>query len=813
MLKLAWRNITSKPLRAVATSLSIAVAVAMIFCILSFKSAVYDFIYQTETSKAGDSDIVIATNSSSDRIIDVASPLVGLDEVENVVPSLNLYAMLGNEYVALRGFEVGHLQDLQHITVKDGDIDAINNGEKEDDIVISQAAAEHFGLSVGNRFALKIGANEAHFYVGAIAEQSGYFLDDAPYMFVGLIKHVSRLLSGVSLESICNEIYVKLAPGASVENVINKILQIDVYSQMLVKASRDGGYVAEQTDGLTAPVVIAGVAVLALSIAIIVILFLMSEKEKISLISKLSVVGATRKQIFAVFLIESCILASIGAVIGSGLALGIFVGLLKLTLSSAVIFEISVVKLFISAVIGFASAIASSILPILRSFGGSIRENQQHYVSKRPKRQSFLPIAVIVMCVVCLIVEFCVPQATAIASVCSLALAVLLLATCATPVLKFVAKAIGKINRPSCKVASKSIVREKRFSRSVTMLSVGMSVSVMLFMAWVLTTSIFGSYVGHFSNMAFVTNFRQSFDVREFEDVDGVSHATKMVWGQGEIVLSQNEKTMNILGSKDVLDFIDFEYITPKDDVYNLISQDEPYVFVDIALYELYGVQVGDEITLTYSNTSQTVKVGGILKHELFSGNYIVASAKTMTELYGALPDTALIIIDGNVDEVVGALREKYASNNYYVVKTLDAYKWDMESMNAVFNLIGTLAAVVWIFVFCVSVFSSSIGRATAEKDRSALLNAGMSKRTLLKSEVLQYVLVALVSFVLSFLLSVLIASSLIHALRLFGLYFEFMYNAWTVALAGGVMAMAYSILPIVLNFKKHYSLQNRLRN
>ena len=97
MLKLAWRNITSKPLRAVATSLSIAVAVAMIFCILSFKSAVYDFIYQTETSKAGDSDIVIATNSSSDRIIDVASPLVGLDEVENVVPSLNLYAMLGDE--------------------------------------------------------------------------------------------------------------------------------------------------------------------------------------------------------------------------------------------------------------------------------------------------------------------------------------------------------------------------------------------------------------------------------------------------------------------------------------------------------------------------------------------------------------------------------------------------------------------------------------------------------------------------------------------------------------------------------------------
>ena len=43
MLKLALKNIFSKPLRTLATILAIAVVVAMIFCMISFKGAVFDY--------------------------------------------------------------------------------------------------------------------------------------------------------------------------------------------------------------------------------------------------------------------------------------------------------------------------------------------------------------------------------------------------------------------------------------------------------------------------------------------------------------------------------------------------------------------------------------------------------------------------------------------------------------------------------------------------------------------------------------------------------------------------------------------------
>lgn len=139
-------------------------------------------------------------------------------------------------------------------------------------------------------------------------------------------------------------------------------------------------------------------------------------------------------------------------------------------------------------------------------------------------------------------------------------------------------------------------------------------------------------------------------------------------------------------------------------------------------------MQEGDTLEMTLDGAKKSVVVGGILKHTLFSGNYVVLSQESIENLFGKKVDTVLAIIDGDMDSTVGLLREKFAGNNYYVIETLEAFKWEMESMQSVFDLIGTLAVVVTIFIFAVTVASTLIGRATSQKGRVALLNAGMSK-------------------------------------------------------------------------------------
>lgn len=808
MLKLALKNLTSKPLRTIATILAVAVAVAMIFCMISFKGAVFDYIYKTETSAAGNSDIVISTNSNSDRITTVAQPLKDIEEVKDIVPSLNLYALLGDEYVSVRAFVANQLQTLQKIDVAQGDLSGMESGVNEDNIVVSKAAAEHFGLKVGDNLKLKLGANEVNFYVGAIAEQSGYFLDDSPYKFVCLTKNASKLVLPVSANDFCNEIYLSVKDGANIDNVIDKIKGIEKYSTMLVKASKDDAYVEEKTSSLTAPVVLAGGAVLVLGVAVVALLFLMSENEKKTLIAKLTVIGATKRQILGLFALESFIVSVLGAIVGSALSVGVFVGLLKLTLSTSIAFNMNALYLFFAGAIGFASAMASSLIPVGRAFKGTIRENQLDS-KKAPKWAKWLAVAFFALTIVSLIVEFCVPKATGVAAIFSMAFALLTVATACIPLVKVVGKGIAKTSSPSMKIAGLNVQREKRFARSATMLTVGVTVSVMLFMAWSLTTSIFSSYIREFENMAFVSNVRADVNAEDFKSAEGVKYATKMVWGQCSITLEKQEKNMNLLGSADIIDMVDFEFITPKEIVYERISSDKDYVFVDYALKVLYGVDEGDTFDMIIGDVTRKVIVGGIVKHELFSGNYIVTSSDMLARTFEKQIDTVLVVSDGkDMQKTVGALREKWADKNYYVISALDAFKWDMESMQSVFDLIGTLAVVVAIFIFAVTAASALIGRGGAEKARSALLNAGMSKNMLLASETFEYMTLALVALALSVISSVSLTASLIHALRLFGLYFDFMYKTWVVFVTGIAMCGAYTLVPLALNFKKGYNVK-----
>jgi len=826
LFKLAFRNISSKPFRSAATALAIAFAVAMIFAMLSFKGAVYDYIFSTQTAIAGDSDIRIVTNSSSARLTEVAGPLENLKTeglIEEICPSLSLYATavgkfsgaenfsFDGEYVGVRGFRAGQLDALQKIKLKSGSFDKLSGGINTDNVIISEAAAKHFGLSLGDIVELKLGGEAVKFLVEGIAEPSGYFLDDSPYLFLGDVRQVSKLITGaVELSNpACNEIYVKTADGVDVDKLIEEISGMSEYSSMLVERCGKGGYIAEQVNALSAPVILSGAAVLALSIAVIIMLFLMGSGEKVSLISKYKAVGATKKQIFGIFMTESAIFAGIGAIVGSALAVGIFAALIKLTLSGAAALNISVWRLFLSAVLGIISATLGSLIPILRAFKGTIRQNQTN--SERPSKffKIFFPIFA-ALAIISVAVEFSTPKLCAVFGVISLVVILCALGTGIPMLLKGVGSAMKKSRVPESRIAGNAMARENRFARSITLFAVGMTVSMLLFMSWSLTKSVFSDYLSDFDNMVFVTNIRADSDVAEFEAVEGVETAVKMIWRQGELSVGTADKTINILGSKDALELVDFEYITPKNDVKTKLFGDEPCLILDIAMRELYGVEVGDKLALSLDGETKELTVGGFLKHRLFSGNYAVISEDVIGELFGIYPDTVVAVTGENASAVAGRLREKFAKNNYYAVEVLTAYKWDMQSTDAVFDLIGTLAFTVAIFIFAVTLAVTLVGRSFEEKGRTALLNAGMSKKSLLISEFLQHLVVAAIAFIISFALSALLTACLIHALRLFGLYFEFMYEAWVTFAVGAIMAVGYAIVPVAFNFKKGYNIKKR---
>jgi acetylglutamate kinase len=134
--------------------------------------------------------------------------------------------MYGEEYVGVRGFKKGQLETLAKIEIVEGDIAKLQSGERSDDIIVSQDAAKHFGWSVGDRAEFVLGTKKVVCYIGAIAKQSGYFLDDAPYLMLGLTENFSKLI--LSSENLCNEIHVVLSDKTKVDATVNAILAMDV---------------------------------------------------------------------------------------------------------------------------------------------------------------------------------------------------------------------------------------------------------------------------------------------------------------------------------------------------------------------------------------------------------------------------------------------------------------------------------------------------------------------------------------------------------------------------------------------------------
>ena len=803
IFKLALKNISSKPLRAVATVLVIAISVALVFSMLSFSDAVYDYLFQVETAGAGISDVTLKTNSTSDRITGV-SGLDGIEGVDKVVPTLNMYALSKGQYLSLRGFDKGDYETLADIDVVEGDISLLD--QNIDNVVVSESMAKEFDLKVGSSLQIESGEKKLTFYVVAIAKNNGYFLTDSPHVVVCNVKGVSRLIYGEF--AVYNEIYLVLEEGASTSSVITAVKSMNDYKDMTVSESKDVEYVENQSTSMSAPVVIAGLGVTVIAIAFVVLISLTSLSERRKYVAKLMGVGGTKSQILFIFLAEVLILAFAGAVIGSVLASGVFAALLAVTLSSMIAFSISALKLFGAAVIGFVTAVVAVLVPIATTLNRTVRANENE--KKKSVLWTALPIALLLVAVVSVIVEFTAKGGKGSLSLVNVVLVLVALVVNVPIVLRGMAKLLSKFRNPAVQLGSKTALRERRHTR-LQILTAGMTVTMILFMAWSVTTDIFTGYLNEFEDKVLVTNVHStiadSSSLEGIADVEGVKSAVPLIWRQGKMV--EAGKTVNIIGSEKALDLIDFAFVSDDKDTMKQILLTPGNIVIDKAYQELYGINVGDKVTVEIEGKSGVLTVAGITRHKLFNGNYIIASLDTFEAEYGMGADTVLVVSD-DAALMAEKIRSEFVKKNYYAVDALTLYKWDAESLGNVFDLVGTLAIVMVVLVYMVLIASAVASRPNGEKGRTAMLSAGMSRKTLLSSECFEYALNALVSFVTSFAVSVLMTASLIGALRLFGLYFEFMYSADVVAYVGLAVSAGYTLIPLLAGFKKKYTLKRQ---
>lgn len=806
---LALKSLRAKPLKTFASVAAIAVAVAMLFCTFSFESAVYDYVYEVETADHGESDIIISTKSGGDRLA-LVQPLKELDGVEEVIPTLSVYALCErpdapDEYVRLRGFEDGDVGALGGLELVSGSLDSL--ASHPDDVVISLNAAEHFGLGLGDMFTVSgmtAGGGKANFFVAAIAANTGVFAADSPFTVLGTAGGGIASLISPGGRAVYNEVYVRAEAGTDAAELAERISEMPEYKGLTVSECVDLNYIATRASNLAAPVTIAGVAVALLCFVGLVLVFTSGIADRRSYAARLALVGATKKRIFALFAIESAVMAAGGAVIGSALAVGALALLLHIVLASAASFSVNAALLFAAAAAGAGVAFVASLYPLVKVFSSTARENLTDAAGNG--RGGAIAAGVIAaVSVVTLCVENCVAGAKGALSAVDLALVMALAGAAAPLLLRAVAAALSKTSRAPVMVAGFAAAREKRAQRSSRILAVGMTVSMLLFTVWSLTTSVYSGFTAEFEQMILVTNVSSDVDPAEFTAVEGVDGAYRMVWKQADLNCGGVERSVNILGSASALGLADFDYVSGRDETRAALAEGQ--AVLDFSMHELYGIDVGDPVTLVIDGESTEFEVGALVRHSLFNGAYVILSEDALAERAGLAPDTVVVVADGDVSDTAELVRSKFADRNYYAVPALEAYSWDTRSLENVFDLVAALAFMLTALVFAVALANVAVGRAYSERTRSTLLCAGLSRKGLLASEILEHALSAGSALIFALPASALGALCLINALRMFGLYFGFMYDAAAAVAAGIVLAVVYTLVPVIFGFERRYGI------
>lgn len=805
-LSLALKSLKAKPLRTVASVLAVAVAVAMFFCMFSFESAVYRYVFEVETADFGDSDIMITAKSGGDRIA-LVQPLYDVEGVESVTPTVSVYALTAfgdeedEEYLRLRGFDEGGIAGLEGLEIIAGDLEL-----RSDDVVISKATAERFSLRVDDRLPVRgmtSGGKQVNFYVGAIAENRGPFAADSPYTVLGSASRVSSL---IITGTVYNEIYVTAKEGADLSELRERIAAMPEYASLTVSECLDEEYIATRARNIASPVTIAGAAVALLAVVAVALVFTAGVRDRRAYAAKLALVGATKKRIAALFATESAVTALLGAVLGSLLAVGVFALMIAVVLSSVTAFAVDALLLFAAAVTGAVTAFAASLYPLVKVFRSTARENLVGSVGRR--RAGVVAASVLAaVTLVLLLVENLVPGAKGALSAVDLVLVIACAAAAAPVLVRALGRSLSRTNSPSLMVAGMSAARERKASSASQILAVGMTVSMLLFTAWSLTTSVFSGFTAEFERMILVTNVSAETDTSAFTSVDGVNSAHLMVWRQATLSADGiGARSVNVLGSADALGLVDFEYLTSREDAERALAEGK--VVLDRSMSELYGVKAGDTVRLDVDGTVREFEVGALVRHNLFNGGYVIVSAEALKEAYDLSPDTVVLTADGDVETVAEEVRSRFADRNYYAVPALAAYEWDTKSLENIFDLIAALAFMLTALAFAVALAGAAAGRSYVGRTRSTLLCAGLSKRGLLGAETAEQTLSAVCAFVFALPASALAALCLVNALSLFGLYFGFMYNVGAALAAGLAVLAAYALVPVVFGFKRGYGMR-----
>lgn len=371
MTLMGLRYLSGRKLRTALTTLAIVFGVALIFAMNLALPAVYSAFKQSMSSFSG-ADLTITSASGESFPLDSVLPTItSVPQVQAVtgilrrqfsLPILSGSNLGQTTQLTLIGIDPASAQDVRQFTVTDGRfLEVGDTGKAVFPAGIAELAPE---LKLGTTFPLiTAGGLKLFTVVGFLAEQGNA---SAPEIYVSL----PDAQSAFDQAGLVNTVEVSIAPGADRDSVSAQVQQALGSSYQLNAEDNSSSILSVAEIGF-AILNLLGLLALFLGAFLIFNTFRTVVVERRHDIAMLRTIGATRRQITTMVLIESLVQGFVGTIIGlivgflMAAGVNAFVSQFWTTYfhRSAISMQVTGSSLVIAVVLGLVTALVAGYLP------------------------------------------------------------------------------------------------------------------------------------------------------------------------------------------------------------------------------------------------------------------------------------------------------------------------------------------------------------------------------------------------------------------------------------------------------------------
>ena len=628
---LAARYLKGRLQRSVLTTLAITFGVAILFGMNGLLPPMLDAFRHSMYTSAGQVDLTITSASNGTFDQNALDTIKGIDGIAEATAYLSktitLPTILGGSSDTLNGVSSINLTGVDPEQAQKTRIYSMLSGrfltpEDTNAVVLSQTLAANLKLDLGNTLTIPSANGKTDLTVIGIMNVT------SPTAISQVMVPLSTAQQILGTPDQINSIDLLFTANADAA-AIKSALQADLGDAYKFGAVESG---TEFTAALTLGKSIMwffGLAALIMAAFIIFNTFRTLVAERRRDLAMLRAIGANRKTLMGMILIESLLQGTIGTVVGLALGWCITVGMLHLMSGfignfvhitiGGPIFSVS--TFIISAVLGLGFSVASAYLPARSTFKITPLEALRPAIgaaeNRRMHNRAWIGLGLIVLSSISFFIENI--NVTTVALVVFLVGLVMVAPALVRPVALVFSRLFGFLFPRENRLALENLSRQpSRAAITASSMMIGLSLSIAIvgmvtstrygFMSY-LDKSLGSDYIFMPTSLV-LGNGNQGADptlVQNLRKVDGVGEVTSLRLGYG----LYDDSTLDVIGIDPTtypdVSGLEFTNGDPQQAYQDLASSRS--IIVNGIFSSTYNVHVGDEMTMKTPTGDQTYKV------------------------------------------------------------------------------------------------------------------------------------------------------------------------------------------------------------